>query len=371
MAFLQYLVTLNLTERNFTFDSDLVLAAEISGGRSYTVIDNLEEKFQALPGVEKVAFASQIPGLARPGFTPSEVEGWQDERGGSRASSEASVVSHGYFDFINTPILRGRSFSNTDTPESQPVVVINKFFADEYYPEENPLGRRIKVFNKWHTVIGVVANYQGSEQNALIGKHSVKEIYVSAKQGRFYTMNVLLTGQGNIHQYGLELQKILTSVDARLVVKGEVKTISERLDVRWFFIRLTRDFVIAFGLTALLLACVGLYALVSFSAQQKYRELGIRMALGANKKQILWFIFSQIKWQIVLGIGLGACLIQFLPTYAYGYLPRMHYGTKQTYDLFLAEPLGVSLALLTALIAIILPALKATKVPPNSALRTE
>ena len=395
-ALTRIMITANETARELTFDPDKVLIARIqAGGKAglkttksvYQFYQEFVARIQALPGVNHVALSFNLPAVASSVKT-FEIEGRAASTEQEKIRTSVPIVGHDYFDLLNVKTLQGRTFQATDIEGNQPVAVVNQYFVDKYFPNQSPLGQRVRVlepgnfregqnsaresaYSDWLTIVGVVSNYQGGNLALSQGEQALTEVYMPYKQWLSRGQWLLVKGKGDVNRYGKEIKKILANVAPLMSVRDGYSTITKQLNRDFVFEKLLRNIMVIFGVTALLMAAIGLYGLVSFATQLKYREFGIRMALGASAKQVLLLVVAQNKWQISLGVSLGSCAAYATNNVMISVMAApdaaasiMKYGV-------IALPIGVLLVIIVTTFATLVPAWKATKVPPNSALRSE
>jgi putative ABC transport system permease protein len=321
--------------------------------------DQMFEKAAALPGVTKAAIASVLP-LSGDSDTNIIVEG----RAAPTSASETPVtwyrlVSGSYFDTMEMPIVRGRAF---ETRESMPAVVVNESMVKKFYPDVDPLGRRIRFSQDgpWFTIIGVVkdAKVRGAREAAKI------ETFVPYWQLTEPGMNVLLKTTSNPEQLASALRAAVASIDRNVPVAGITtlgEMVGESIDQPRFFAMLSA----AFALVALVLAAIGIYGVMAYVVAQRTTEIGIRMALGATISEVFRLVVGDGLKLTAAGIAIGivASLVvaRGLTTLLFGVRP----GDPWT---FLA---AAAMLLVVAAGACFLPARRATRVDPMVALRGE
>ena len=280
----------------------------------FSFYDRLKTRLQAIPGVESVALASSIPlfGASRLSY---ELEGASPADEQSRPALSAVTVGPGYFRTMGAAVLAGRDFNETDgfsAAFSAPqVAIVNQRFARRFWPGENPLGKRFRLFignspEAWLTVVGVVSNILQSdmarpELNSLV--------YLPWRQMGAGDMNVLVRTSvppGNLRTI---FRNEVHALDSDMPIFGPY-TLIERLQTRyWDKARYTGLFLI-FAVIALLLASVGVYAVIAHSVSRHTQEMGIRMALGAAARDMLNLVFREGMLPVGIGlvIGLAASL---------------------------------------------------------------
>ena len=268
-------------------------------------VRELVRRCAVLPGVEKVAVGdtASIPldeslrdlKLVSEGQFLLKVEG-RETRTDQSAAVDRSSVTPDYFYLLGIPLVQGRLFNASDTDRTPQVAVINQAMAQRYWPDEDPLGKRfrsVKPNSPWIAVIGVLANARTQS----LAQADVPEIYFDLYQTGAQRLAMLLRGHLNAAAIPEEVRKQVQAVDPTLPVYGAQtlrETVSDSLAQR----RFTLELVTMFGLTALFLAALGIYGVISYLVSERSHEIGIRRALGAQNRNILELILRQ-------GIGLA------------------------------------------------------------------
>ena len=389
-AFSQFFIIQNQTQRDFTFNTEEVVTTYIGAFKDYRTNSDVEQFFnnygqqlRAVPEIKAVTFSSAVPGISsRP--VNFEIDGQEIAPSQERPQTSAPIVDNHFFDAFNIKLLQGRLFSTLDTKDSQQVAIVNQYFVDEYFAGENPIGKRVRADlivngksilsgkNKenWLTIVGVVSNYQTASIARLQKIEKLTEIYVPYTQHVNRIMRLSVVGQGNLESYSKVIKSKLASINSRIAIIYELKTVQQTLDGAYVFPRLIRNAIVVFGLAALLMSAVGLYGLVVFTTQQRYREFGIRMVLGASAKQILLLVMRNSKWPITIGVALGLCGGYFTNNFM-PYLSKGSASAELLNNVVLSYPLSFFFVIFITVIAILLPAKKATQIPTNVALRAE
>jgi predicted permease len=327
---------------------------------------------RTLPGVEEVALGdtASIPldeslrdlKLISEGHFLFAIEG-SDVQSDEPSVVERSSVTPEYFHLLKIPLLRGRLFDESDNDKAPQVAVINEAFARIYWPNENPVGmrfRKIKADSPWITVVGLIANARTES----LAEAGVPKIYLDLYQTGGKRLAIFLRGNLDAAAIPGEVREQVQSVDPTLPVSDAqtlMKTASASLSER----RFSMETVALFALTALLLAGLGIYGVISCMVSERTHEIGIRIALGADRKSILQMVLRQGLGLAIAGaaIGLvGAVVVSRL-------MAGLLYSVRPTDPLTFAS---VALLLIgVALLACYIPARRATRVDPLVALRHE
>ena len=326
--------------------------------------DRLAEALEGRPGIERVGTVAQLP-LAGTRFTSQfQAEGWPPDRVGIEIGHRRA--DRGYFEALGIPLLRGRMFEPTDRPEGPPVVLVNEAFAEQHFPGEDPVGKRI-AFDRvatpesvWHEIIGIV----GDQHQESPSQPPRPEVFESGDQDAFRNEWVVVRGAGD----ALDL---LPTVRATLRELDPLIPISRARTLRsvWSDSMAREEFVLTllgiFGVVALLLAAVGVYGVTAQAARRRTQEIGIRMALGARSADVLGMMLRH--GLAVVGVGLLAGLaVALLATRALG---TLLYGVEPTDPATLAAVVALLAGVATA--ACYIPARRATAVDPVRSLRAD
>ncbi len=326
---------------------------------------------RTLPGVEEVALGdtASIPldeslrnlKLISEGQFLFTLEG--DIRNDEPPVAERSSVTPEYFHLLGIPLLRGRLFNGSDNDAAPQVAVINEAFAQTFWPDQNSLGKRFKRNRPsapWITVVGVIANARTES----LAQSSVPKIYLDLYQTGGKRLAVFLRGHFGTAAIPGEVREQVQSVDPTLPVSGGqtlVETLSASLAER----RFSMEMVGLFALTALLLAGVGIYGVISYIVTARTHEIGIRIALGAERSSILQMVLRKGLGLAIAGatVGLvGALIVSHL-------MAGLLYGVRPTDPLTFA--IVAVLLIAVALLACYIPARRALRVDPLIALRHE
>ena len=276
---------------------------------------------------------------------------------------ERSFVTADYFHLMGIPVLRGRLFNDADNDKSPQVAVINEAFARTYWPNQDSLGKRFKrnrADAPWITVVGVTAN----ARTASLAQSAVPQAYLDIYQTNEKRLAVFLRGHLDTASIPEQVRKEVQAVDPTLPFSGS-QTLSETVSASLAERRFSMEMVGLFALTALLLAGIGIYGVIAYIVSEQTHEIGIRLALGAQRRNILGAVLRQGLQLAVAGAAagfLGALLISH-------FMAKLLYGVKPNDPLTFA---GVTaLFICVALLACYIPARRATRIDPIVALRHE
>jgi predicted permease len=272
-------------------------------------------------------------------------------------------VTPEYFHLLGLTLLRGRLFTEFDNDTAPQVAVVNEAFARAYWPNEDVLGKRFKSTrpgSQWITVVGII----GNARTESLAQADVPQLYVNLYQTGAKHLAILLRGHLNTMVIADGVRKHVQALDSTLPVFG-AQTLDETVSASLSQRRFSLEVIALFALTALLLASIGVYGVISYLVSERTREIGIRLALGAQKRNILRVVLQQGLQLAIAGavIGLVCALIvsHLMATFLYGVKPTDPLSFGGVAGLFV----GV------ALLACYLPARRAMKIDPMVALRHE
>lgn len=326
------------------------------------------ERVEALPNVESAAVVLLRPLTGPIGWDfDFMVEGQTPEQQATNPKSNHERVSPGYFATMSIPILRGRDVAWSDTPESQQVVIVNKSTAERFWPGQDPLGKRLRwgpsvtSEPKWLTVVGVVgdARYRAIEDMR-------PDLYVPFAQAPHWAMDVVVRTTGDPLRLAQPINAAVRAIDPGLPV-ANVTTMEREIEESVAQPRLRTLILALFAGLSLVLAAVGLYGIIAYSVAQRGQEIGIRMALGADRVSVMRLVLRQGLGLTLAGLAAGLTGAAALAST--GWLGDLLYNVASTDILtFAVVPL---LLVAVALLASLLPARRATRVDPLVVLRAE
>ncbi|MGB2888044.1 MAG: ABC transporter permease [Candidatus Acidiferrales bacterium] len=321
----------------------------------------LVTKLKALPGIQSVALSSRVPLGFGGGSTSVKPEGYVSQANESM-ETQVAIITPNYFQTMQIPIVKGRDFTLQDAKSSQRTVIVNETFVERYWPHQEAIGKQLNsdLTNEWFTVVGVARN---SKVNGLNEKPT-PFLYLPLYQLYRATMIINARVTGDSLAFGKTVEKTVHELNADLVV-FDVTTLELREQIASFGQRVAGTFVGAFGLLALVLAAVGIYGVTAYTTRQRTHEIGIRMALGATKEDILRLVLGHGLRLTLAGVGLGLA-VSFALT---RYLGSLLLGVTST-DALTFSSVAILLCAV-ALLACFIPARRAMRVDPMVALRYE
>jgi predicted permease len=327
----------------------------------------LVAKLEALPGVQSVAVSSRVP-LGFGGSTSVKPEGYVPQANESMETAVA-IITPNFFQTAQIPMVQGRDFTLQDTSRSQRVAIVNETFVKRYWPNQEGLGKQLNsdLTHEWFTVVGVARDSKVSNLN----EKPTPAVYLPQYQVPMSqativgsTTNVMVRTMGDPMAFRKTLEKTISELNADLVVFN-VTTLDLNDQFASFPQRIAGTFVGAFGLLALVLAAVGIYGVTAYTTRQRTHEIGIRVALGASKEDILRLVLGQGLRLTLIGVVIGLA-VSFALT---RYLSILLLGVTSTDAVTFLSVTGLLCAV--ALFACFIPTRRAMRVDPLIALRYE
>lgn len=349
------------------FDADHVLTMEVSlPTEKYAKPDQQIEFFQevlrrisALPGVRSVAMSAALP-LETKRITPLLPEGQPEVPLMQRPFLDIEAVSPRWFSTMRVPLLAGRDFTDADNAQAPKVVIVNQAFARRFWPKENPLGKHVLVGRgpAESEVIGVSQD----ARNSGLAQEAAAQVYLPFSQIPWGNMNLLVRTSVPPLSMAGAVRAQVAAVDPDQPVTG-IQTIEDLMDTDRAQPRFTMMLLGVFSITALVLAAIGLAAMLAWTVVQRRQEMAIRLALGAERRDILWLVVRQGLLLATVGIAIGLAggfgMTRLMASVLY---------KTSAHDLrtFAVAPL---IFMAIAWIASYLPARRATEVDPIETLR--
>jgi len=322
--------------------------------------ERLAERLQGLAGIESAAWTRVVPFTYRlPATALITVEGFVFERG-EQPSVQYAEVGAGYFTTMGIPLLSGRDFTLADNETMPPVALVNQTMAERFWRAADPVGRRIQVNGRWLQVVGVAANSKYSS----LSEAPQPYFYTPLRQGSNPGQSIQIRTRLGPGATAKALAREVKALDANLA-PSELITMREQIDRRNWSQRAAFSLLAAFGAMALLLAAVGLYGVMSYAVRQRTRELGLRMALGAESSDLLRMVMRYgiglAVAGMVAGAGVAAGTTRLMGDLLYKVSPRDPAAFAGAF----------AVMAIAAIAACLIPALRVTRTDPVRALRGE
>ncbi len=338
---------------------------EYDGPAIGAFFQTLEEQVAAIPGVEAVGRGAQFPPVAF-SFNRVATEGLQVTDAGQLPTAMTTLASPGYFDALGIPFKRGRNFSDTDVEGSPLVAVINEAAEDLLFPDGDAVGSRFRAGadaeDEWFEVVGVV----GNTLNNGLDQATFPEVFANHRQMPGWFNQMMLLIRTSVEPYSIvpAVRSVVQSIDPDQPVY-RIQTVSEGIALSVAPRRIAANVLVVFAAFALVLAAVGIFAVVSFAVSARTREIGLRVALGAGGRQVRLMVIRQALLPVAIGaaVGLGGALA----------LSRLMTGLL--FEVSGSDPLTMAVVTalfgLVALVASYIPARRASRLDPVEALRLD
>ncbi len=339
----------------------------------------IEQRFSAQPGVATVGMAL---------YSPLEGNNWGEcviQQGhpapqpGDKCGSTWDRVNNGFLDSIGVPVLRGRNFTDQDTPTSQQVAIVNQTFVNRFFPSQDPIGKHFGIdypqySGDWQ-IVGVFADFKMNNP-----REQVRPVYlrpllqrdmnfkepsmISGETQSSFIGTIILNFSHPPQDAAALMRHTVGGIDPNLTVT-DIRTFDTQVEGNFIQERLIAQLTSLFGILALIIASVGLYGVMSYSVARRTSEIGIRMALGATRSSVVQMVMRGALWQVLIGLALGVPAA----LYAGHLMKSLLYGVGNYDPLSLAG--SVFLLAMCATVAGFIPARRAASIEPMQALRIE
>jgi putative ABC transport system permease protein len=322
-------------------------------------------RVRSLPGVEAVGAISHLPLSGAEELDGFSIEGRPESDTGLTQTADFRVTTPDYFRAMQIPLMRGRFFDERDRADAPGVIIIDEFFAQRFFPGEDPLGKRIdedgsRNPRSFFTIVGIV----GSVKHAGLNAATRPMMYLNYEQSAWPTLTVTVRTAGDPSNLSAAVRREVLAVDKDQPVT-KISTMAETFARAVAPQRFNMLLLGIFAAVAMLLATVGIYGVIAYSVSQRAREMGIRIALGATRRDILRLVVGQAMLMALVGVGVGVA----------GALVLTRLMSSLLYEVSATDPvIFVAISLLLAAVALLasyIPARRATKVDPMIALRYE
>ena len=319
------------------------------------------DRLRQLPGVDAVAVTERVPFSPNIQYSQIVVDGRPAATPEGGATIDAAIVTDTYFDTIGVPIVDGRAFDSRDTPESQRVAIVSEGFARRFFPGERAVGQRIRLRNQTGPVIEIVGVARDYDQRAL-GEAARPVLHTSRSQRPGSDGSFLVRTAGDPRTQVREIERTLRAIEPNLVFI-EFGPLEELIATSLYPVSTGSKLLAGLSGLAIGLSGLGLYGVVAFSVARRTREIGIRVALGSSRRQVLQQVLGEAMTMVALGAAAGLAL----STLAAPLLSSVLYGVSPADPVSYAS--AVLLVLATAALAAFLPARRAAAIDPIRALR--
>lgn len=323
----------------------------------------LTEQLRATPGVLNAALVDAVPLSGNYGTMPFVAQGQPEPTPGAEPSAQFTSITDDYFKTMGIAQLAGRDFNSHDVAGSEPVAIVNKLFADQAWPGQDAIGKTVRLRLKPEvivTVVGVVAN----AKQFTLSEPNKPQIYAAKDQNTGIFSSIVMRTSGDPDAMSNALRQAIWAVDRDQPV-WKVRSLQSLIDRDRAPATVSVGIISTFALLALLLGTIGVYGVMSFAVQQRSREMGIRLALGARGDQILKLVMRNGLEVVVVSVLIGVA----------GSIAAGRFVQSQLYNVGAADPItmmGVPIILATvALLACWWPARRASRVDPVVTLRSE
>ena len=328
--------------------------------------DRARQEVASLPGVRTVTYTSDLPARGSSQMQRLSVDGVPYPTDQDHPRARRIVIAPAYFDVFDVKPIAGRRFTDADREGSLPVAIVSQRFVQRFVGGGDPLGRRIRLGDDtapWRTIVGVVPNMH---LGGVFGHFEVHDegVYLPLAQNVINFMSLIVRTERDPVTYASAIQTAVNKIDPALPLYW-VRSLEQQYEMDTWFFRAFGTLFMVFGFAALALAVVGLYGVMSFSVAQRTREIGVRMALGAQARRIMQLVLGQGGLQlgigVLVGVGFAAVLSRALQAMLFGVNPW--------------DPVVFALVVVTLIVsgfaACLIPAARAMRLDPLDALRYE
>jgi predicted permease len=340
-------------------------AQDASDAKVAAFLSALQDRLHSTPGVSNAALADSVPFDNQGGSSSFYVKGRPAGPNDPGPHGNIRVVSPGYFSTLRVPLVMGRDFAPQDRQGTELVAIVDTTLAHQYWGNKNPIGEHIafddRVKGPWYTIVGLAAHARAT---SLESDTNEGFYYLSSAQAPQLSNAIVVRSSRSPENLRGEVAAAVGSVDSSVPIY-DVKTMDERVDASLIGRRFVVLLLTAFAGLALLLAALGLYGVISYSVRMRTRELGVRMALGAQRGRVMQLVLLQGLRLAVIGVVFGG-----LAALAFSRI-----FSSLLFKVGMLNPLpwlsAMAILVATVLLATYLPARRAASIEPMKALRTE
>jgi putative ABC transport system permease protein len=364
------LLQIQSVDPGFKAENVLTLRTAMAGARYDTAArrnafyQNVLDGVRHVPGVASAGYVTSVPITLQGGVWPVIPEGQSITRGQAKTAS-SRFVTPGYFETLGIPIRRGRDVSDTDVPGQPRVAIVSESFVKRYWPDEDPIGRRFTFLDTVRTVVGVVGDVRMRGPDRV----SEPQVYLAYKQiddnqNPFFPKDLVIRSSVPPETLVPAVRRIVRQIDPEQPISN-IKTmsaiVSDVTAARSVQVRV----LVAFAAVAFLLAAIGIHGLLSFTVSSRRHEIGVRMALGAQRSQIVYLIMRQGFLLAAVGVVPGMFI-----AYAAGRAMQSLLAGVEPADTITFIGAG-ALCLVMTLVGSLVPTLRAARVDPATAFRAD
>ncbi len=325
--------------------------------------NRLLERVRALPGVQAAGLADLVPVDLHFSTSPVFVGGRLPERNATAPRAMTNRISPGYFQAMSTRLRRGRDFTEQDDENAARVVIVNETFARRFFPGEDAIGKRFSAGSAESPKMQIIGVAEDGKY-AQLNEDPKPFVYRPLFQSYAGTTNLIVRGETESQMLIAAVRRELSQLDPHLPIAG-ARTLVEHMSMPLLPARVAASVLGSFGLVALLLAAIGIYGVMSYAVAKRTREIGVRMALGARKPDVLKLVMGQGVALTMIGVTIGLAAALALTRL----MKRLLFGVSATDPMTFAAV--TVLLVVVAILACWIPARRATKVDPMVALRYE
>jgi predicted permease len=354
----------NIANANPGFEQDHILNTSVGLNIAGYSEDNVRvirrkilERVAALPGARVAALTDWVPFTFNRKTCDAYPEGYVPHPHESLEVRRADVTPR-YFEMLGIPILQGRDFTQDDNEKAPKVLIVDQTAANRYWPGQDPLGKKLRIWGDLFTVVGVAKNSKHMFMNEL----PEPMIYQSYFQEADWETILLVKTRRNPEDIAPAVEHAIRQIDTQLPV-FDVASMRETTQISSVFAVLQSTFAAMFAMIALILAATGIYGVVAYRTQLRTHEIGVRLALGASRADVLRLVLVQGMWLTLLGLALGLALAFGLTRFIAGLLYGINASDPATVMFVVALLAAISL------LACYLPAYRAMRVNPVTAIR--
>ena len=329
--------------------------------RARTFYAELEQELRRTPGVTSVAYTNMLPASGSSNYLSFAIDGRDAPPAGTPQDAQRYQITPEFFRLFDLPLLQGRTFTEQDREGSMDVAIINEMMARRHWPGSDPLGQRISFDGeRFFTIVGIVSD---TRQEG-VSQPAYPQAYVPLAQLGSRNLQIAVRTSADPLAVAPSLRRIVANIDRDIAV-SEVQPMTDVVSASIAQPRINTIVLSVFAGIALLLAAIGIYGVTSYAVSQRTREIGVRMALGADSRRVLGLVVRQGMLPVVLGLAVGVFA-------AYGATRVME---SLLFEVNATDPAtfgGITVLLaLVALAASVIPAWRAARVDPVEALRAD